>query len=156
MRYTFLFIITTLAAITGCVSASYEKNRIPDKIGGSPSSVILNYENSIKKFHQSNIDTHMKIYIEIEKPYILSIPPAKDPDKIYSIAEIEGTTVFRLEISEKGIITSSKKILSAGLGLDEIAGDILKEIKIEPSYLAGKPENSTADIKIVFTADKPE
>ena len=61
-----------------------------------------------------------------------------------------------MEINGKGEVLSSEKILSAGLGLDEIAADIFKKIKIEPSYLAGKTYNSTADIKISFRADGAE
>ncbi len=156
MRVSILYIIISITALAGCGSTSYEKNRIPDKIGGNASSLILNYENRVKKYTQSNIDSHFNIYIEIEKPYIISMPPLRDIDKIYSIASIEGITVFRISISNTGTIISSERILSSGLGLDEIAMDLLKEIKIEPSYLAGKPENSSADIKFIFRADETE
>lgn len=147
-------VILFFMMLTGCVSTSYEKNNIPDSIGGDPHTLILNYENRVRKYDRPNLDTHLKIYIEIEEPYIISIPDLKVMKKIYSIAAIEGTAVFRIEFSDKGTILSSKKVLSAGLGLDELAEDILEHIKVEPSYLAGKPENCTADIKIIFRADK--
>jgi len=156
VKYSVHFILIYLLALTGCASTPLEKNIIDDKIGGNPQTLILNYENRTVQYSKSNIESHLKIYIEIEKPYILSIPSLNAMDKIYSIADIEGTTVFRAVISSSGKILSSEKVLSAGLSLDFIAEDILKQIKLEPSYLAGIPGESTADIKISFRADGAE
>ncbi len=154
VRHTFNFIIILVLILTGCASASYEENNIPDRIGGDSKTMLLNYENRVKTYDSSNTESHMKIYLEIEKPYIISTPELKKPEKIYSIAAVEGTAIFRIDIGEKGTILGVKQIMSAGLGLDELAADILKQISVEPSYMAGKPCNSTADIKIKFRADK--
>lgn len=156
MEHFLKFAIISFLALTGCASGSFEENRIQDSTGADPQSIVLNYENRVQKYKTSNIESHLKIYIEIEKPYIISTPSLKEMDRIYSIAEIEGTTVFRIAISSTGEILSSEKILSAGLSLDDAAADILKEIKIEPSYLAGTSHVSFADIKISFKADGTE
>ncbi len=156
MEHSLKFVIISFLALTGCASNPFEQSRINDSIGANPRSIVLNYENRVQKYKTSNIESHLKIYIEIEKPYIISTPSLKEMDRIYSISEIEGTTVFRIEISSQGEILSSKKILSAGLSLDDTAADILKEIKIEPSYLAGSSHVSFADIKISFRADGVE
>lgn len=138
--------------LTGCVTTSFENNNIPDRIGGNSGTLILNYENRVRKYDESITDSHMRIYIEIEKPYIISIPSLKEMNKIYSIP-IEGAVVYRIEISDRGSVLSSEKVLSGGLGLDEIADDIFKQIKIESAYLAGKSGSSTAYVKILFRAD---
>jgi hypothetical protein len=156
VRHPVYFLIISFLALAGCASSSIEKNTIPDSIGGDSGTLILNYENRLQKYKRSNIDSHLKIYIEIEKPYIITNPSLKEMDRIYSIAALEGTSVFRAEINERGEIISLKKILSAGLALDEAAEDILKQIKLEPSYLAGDPRTSFADIKISFRADGAE
>ncbi len=159
MKYSVHFIITYIIyflVLTGCTSVPLEKNNTPDSIGGNSRTLILNYENRAEQYSRSNIESHLKIYIEIEKPFILTIPPLNTMDKIYSTADIEGTTVFRVTISSSGKILSSEKVLSAGLSLDPIAEDILKQIKLEPSYLAGIPGESSADIKISFRADGAE
>lgn len=156
MRHPVYFLIISFLALAGCASSSIEKNNIPDSIGGDSGTLILNYENRLQKYKRSNIDSHLKIYIEIEKPYIITNPSLKEMDRIYSIAALEGTSVFRAEINGRGEIISVKKILSAGLALDEAAEDILKQIKLEPSYLAGDPRASFADIKISFRADGAE
>ncbi len=149
-----IFYIIIIMVFTGCASTLYESNNLPDKIGGDPNTMVLNYENRVKLYDDSNIDSHLKIYLEIEKPYIISVPEIKLPEKIYSIAGIEGTAVYRLNISEDGTIISSDQVMSAGMGLDEIAGDIIKQIKLNPAFLAGRPYNSTADVKIKFRADR--
>ena len=149
-----IFKILALLIFTGCASTFYEGNNLPDKIGGDSNTMILNYENRVKKYHDSNIDSHLLIYLEIEKPYIISIPEIKQPEKIYSFAGIEGTAVYRLKISEDGTVTGSEQIMSAGLGLDELAGDIIKHIKLNPAFLAGKSCNSTVNVSIKFRADK--
>lgn len=153
MKHSVCLIAICFITLTGCTTTPYEKNNIRDRIGGDSNTLMLNYENRVKEYERLNIDSHLKIYIEIEKPYIINLLTLKDPGRIYTIAEIEGTTVFRIGINDKGTITNSEKILSAGLGLDELAADILQQIKIEPSYLAGKPDNSNADIKIIFKMD---
>lgn len=159
MRQTVKILICSLALTacvstsTGCVSTSYEKNNINDVVGGDSGTLILNYENRVREYDAPVIDSHMRIYLEIEKPYIITVPQLKDMDKIYSIAGIEGTVVFRTEIGDKGEVLSSRKILSGGLGLDELAADIIKNVKVERAYLAGKPGKSVADIKIQFRAD---
>lgn len=156
MRYIFYCVVLILPVLTGCLQTSYEKNSIPDRIGGSPHTLILNYENSARQCEQPVINSHMMIYIEIEKPYVISIPETAAPDVIYSISPIEGTVVYRVRITESGQIISSEKKLSAGLGLDEIAENIFRQIKIEPSYLAGKSFISSADIRISFRVSKEE
>lgn len=156
MRHPLDFFVISIMVLTGCVSEPFETNRIHDSIGGNPQTIVLNYENRVQNYKTSVIESHLKIYIEIEKPHIISIPSLKKIERIYSISEIEGTTVFRIEISPHGKILSSKKVLSAGLSLDEAAADILNEIKIEPSYLAGDPHISFADIQITFKADGTE
>jgi hypothetical protein len=156
VKHFLKFVIILFLPLTGCASNPFEKNRIQDSTGADPQSIVLNYENRVQKYKTSNIESHLKIYIEIEKPYIISAPSLKEINRIYSIAEIEGTTVFRIAISSTGKILSSEKILSAGFSLDDAALDILKEIKFEPSYLAGNPHESFADIKISFRADGAE
>ena len=156
MKHTVKYLMIFFTALTGCVTTSLEQNNIPDYIGGNPNTMILNYENRAVTLEEPIADSHMRIYLEIEKPYIISIPAPDAMDKIYSVAGIEGTTVYRLEIDEQGTILNSKKTLSAGLGMDEIADDILKQIKVEPAFLAGKPGNCSADLKIIFKADKAE
>jgi len=155
VSYIVKIITIALLALSGCVSDSFEKNNIPDKIGGDSGTLILNYENRVRNYDESIIDSHMRIYIEIEKPYIVSIPRLKDMDKIYSIP-IEGAVVYRVQISNKGSILSSEKVLSGGLGLDEIADDIFKQVKIGQAWLAGKPGNSAAHVKILFRADRQQ
>lgn len=140
--------------MSGCVSTPFEKNNIPDKIGGNSDALILNYENRVRNYDDSITDSHMRIYIEIEKPYIIIVPPLKDMNKVYSIAPIEGAVVYLVKISDEGTILSSEKVLSGGLGLDEIAGDIFKLVKVKPAYLAGKSGSSAAYIKILFRADR--
>ena len=149
-----IFKILILLTVTGCASTLYEGNNLPDKIGGNSYTMVLNYENRVKLYDDSNIDSHLKIYLETEKPYIISVPEFKQREKIYSIAGIEGTAVYRLEINEEGTITGSEQIMSAGLGLDDIAGDIIKQIKVNPAFLAGKAYSSTVDVKIKFRADR--
>jgi len=156
VRSFFYCVALILPALTGCLHMSYEKNNIPDRIGGDPHTLILNYENSARQSEEPVIESHMMIYIEIEKPYVISMPEIAAPDRIYSISSIEGTVVYRVQITESGQIISSEKKLSAGLGLDEIADSIFRQIRIEPSYLAGKPFNSSADIRISFRAGKAE
>jgi hypothetical protein len=153
VKHKFCLSAICLLIFCGCATKPYEKSVILDSIGGNTSTLVLNYETAVNEFSDANIDTHMKIYIEIEKPRIISIPVLKGIERIYPLAEIEGTAVFRVEIDEKGRITSSKKVLSAGFGLDEIAGDLLKQLKIEPAYLAGNPGKSAADIKFLFRAE---
>jgi len=145
--------VIILLVMTGCSSVPYEKNNITDRIGGNPSTPVLNYENRAKQYDKVIPYSHFKIYIEIEEPFIISIPEFKSPDKIYSIAAIEGTAVYRVKLDSNGAVVSSEKKLSAGLGLDEIADDILRQIKIEPAWMAGKSFNSTADIRISFFTD---
>jgi hypothetical protein len=55
-----------------------------------------------------------------------------------------------VKINSKGNIVSSERKLSAGLGLDEIADEILTNIKIEQAWMAGKSFDSVADIRISF------
>jgi len=145
--------VIILILMSGCSSSPYEKTNITDRIGGSPATPVLNYENRVKQYGKVIPYSHFKIYIEIEEPFIISIPEFNPPAKIYSIAAIEGTAVYRLKISSSGTVVSSEKKLSAGLGLDEAADDILKHIKIEQSRLAGKSFNSTVDIRISFVTD---
>ncbi len=152
MKITARCIIIFFIVLTGCTSSSFEKNNIPDSIGGDSNTLLLNYENRAKEYDQSNIDSHMRIYIEIEKPYIINPLQLKELKKIYSLSGIEGIAVFRMEIDNNGTIVSSKQVLSAGLGLDELAQDIIKQIKVDAAYLAGKPGISIADIKIIFQA----
>jgi hypothetical protein len=139
--------------MTACSSAPYEKNYLTDRIGGNPSTLVLNYENNAKQYDKVIPYSHFKIYIEIEEPFIISIPEFKIPDKIYSIAAVEGTAVYRVKLDSNGTVASAEKKLSAGLGLDETAEDILRQLKIEPAWMAGKSFNSTADIRIFFITD---
>jgi hypothetical protein len=146
--------VIILLVITGCSSVRYEKNNITDRIGGNPSTLIFNYENRAKQYDKAITHSHLKIYIEIEEPFIISIPEFKPADKIYSIAAIEGTAVYRLKISSNGgTVISTEKKLSAGLGLDEAADEILSQLKIEPAWMAGESFNSTADVRISFITD---
>lgn len=142
-----------MIVMAGCSSVPYEKNNITDRIGGNPSVMVLNYENNAKRYDKVIPYSHFKIYIEIEEPFIISIPEFESTDRIYSIAAIEGTAVYRLKLDSNGTVISSEKKLSAGLGLDDVADDLLRQIKIEPAWMAGKSFNSTADIRISFFTD---
>jgi len=143
-----------ILVLTGCATSLYESNNLPDKIGGDSHTMILNYENRVKVYNSPIIDSHLNIYLEIEKPYLITLPELKQPEKIYSLAGINGTAVYRLKVSEDGTILEAKQIMSAGLGLDELAGEIIKQVKVYPSYLAGKARSSMVDVKIKFRADK--
>ncbi len=142
--------------LTACSSIPYEKNRITDSIGGTPDNIVLNYENRVQQYDESIVDSHMRIYIEIEGPWIVSVPLLKHPAGIYSVAPIEGTAVYLVRISEKGKILSYEKKLSAGLGLDSLAEEIIKDVKVEPAWLAGKTGESLAWIRISFRMDSAE
>ncbi len=147
-------VLFSVLFLYGCVYSSFERNNIPDRIGGDSTTMLLNYENRVRNYDYSVLDSHIRIYIEIEEPYVISVPPLKDIDKIYSIAPIEGDVVYRVELSDKGKILSSKKVLSGGLGLDQIADEIFRQVKVEPSFLAGKAGGSAAYINIKFRADR--
>lgn len=149
LKYMLCYAVMLFIA-TGCSSLPYERNNIKDNIGGSPATPVLNYENRARQYDKVIPYSHFKIYIEIEAPFIVKIPESEPVDKICSIAAIEGTAVYRVKINSKGNIVSSERKLSAGLGLDEIADEILTNIKIEQAWMAGKSFDSVADIRISF------
>jgi len=153
VRHAVKILTACFLILNGCVSSSFEKNNIPDRFGGDSRTMVLNYENRVRGYDNSIIDSHMRIYLEVEEPWIITVPELSEMNRIYSIAPIGGAAVYRVEIGDKGTVLSSRKVLSAGLGLDEIADDIFKQIKLEQAYLAGKPGKSTVDIKILFRAD---
>ncbi len=148
--------VIMLLVITGCSTVRYEKNNITDRISGNPSTLILNYENRAKQYDKVITYSHFKIYIEIEEPFIISIPEFKPADKIYSLAAIEGTAVYRVRLNSSGNVISTERKLSAGLGLDEVADEILSQIKIEPAWMAGKSFDSAADVRISFITDEEQ
>lgn len=94
----------------------------------------LNYSKTSYNSMNAVIDYHYRINMEIEKPYIISYTPLTDLPPVYGYSGIEGVSVLKVKINNKGKIISYKIVKRAGLGLDEIAVKIFKNIKISPLF----------------------
>ena len=66
---------------------------------------ILNYEDASRKYLIKILNTHYRLHVEIEKPYVIK-SVLKSIDDIYKISGIEGVTIFLAEIDASGKIIS--------------------------------------------------
>lgn len=108
---------------------------------------VLNYEDSAENQWAENLLDHFLIHIEIEKPYVLK-HAAVAVDDIYRLCGIEGTAVYSALVDPTGAVKELELIKSAGLGIDDITGRIVKNIRLEPSYLAGKSYATRVHIRV--------
>lgn len=111
---------------------------------------LLNYEDAAAQFTIDNIRSHFLVHIEIEKPYIMK-SAQYNVDKIYRISGIEGTAIYRVSLSSTGKVLSYKLIKKAGLGLDTIAGEIIKTMKLYPGYKSAASGKTTVFVRIIFS-----
>ncbi len=139
----------------GCSAYRIEsQERLIDSVSRTRHKSVLNYEDTTRKNTLYNIYTHFDLQVEIEKPYMIAapLPPLDETEgemlDIYRITDISGTSVFLAELDGKGTVTSYRLVLSAGLGLDEMAERLLKKLKLEPAYQASHSAKTTVFIRI--------
>ncbi|MCP4133927.1 MAG: hypothetical protein GY754_23355 [bacterium] len=145
-----------LVLLTGCSSYSlgpYKGEGLFTPPGDFPKKSeesVLNYEEKAGKSTIISIDTHYRIHIQTEKPYIITPPAPEDLPRIYKVSGLKGTAVFLADVDTEGSIRSYSLAKSAGMGLDEIAETILKKIKLSPGKHAYKESASKIFIRIEF------
>lgn len=146
------YLIIILILLFSCSSREPVSLRKP----ASPSqqintNSILNYEDSAVHMHNFNLNTHFEIRIKIEtinKPFIVKKIKLTHIKRIYRLNRVEGFTIFHAHVNTKGQITSHSIVKTAGLGLDKLAEQALKNIKLSPVFSAGKKYNSKVYVRI--------
>jgi len=111
---------------------------------------VLNYEDATRQYTLENAKTHFKLHIEIEEPFIIKAITSLPPE-IHRFSGINGTSIYLADINRKGRIKSFRQIRKAGLGLDETAEKIIRNLIVEPVYRLGINHESRVYIRIVFT-----
>ena len=153
MKRVLIFII--LIFHNSCTVYRYfTQDQLIDRSFRTSNNTMLNYEDASRKYTIDSINDHYRLHVEIEKPYVIS-SVNYDVQRIYRISDIEGTAIFRAKLNKKGRIISYVLVKSAGLGLDKIANDVIKSIKISPASIAGNLHNAEVYLKIaVYGRDR--
>ncbi len=144
-------IITTIILFALFIQCKSLDNNLIDPEYKTSGSTILNYEDASKKYTIDSIDAHFRIYIDIEKPYIIK-SVKYGLDEIYYTSGIEGSAIFRVKINRSGKIVDYRIIKTAGLGLDKAAVEIIKGIQLSPVSKEGYNYKASANLRIVITS----
>lgn len=111
---------------------------------------IYNYEDTTLSIYKETIQNHFLLHIEIDKAYIISAQTIKIPD-IYKISHLKSKTIFLARLNTKGKIIQYNVIKKAGLGIDELAAQVLKGLTFRSQSARGEQFQSVIYITITIT-----